>query len=99
MGQISITIQKRTYRVTCGDGEEARLEELAEYVRAKAAVLTEQYGRISDEHLMLMSALMVADELFDLRQAEPSNKADIRDGRRRDTSANHGDPKKPSTAA
>ncbi|MFT5511154.1 MAG: cell division protein ZapA [Hyphomicrobiaceae bacterium] len=67
MGQISIKIQKRTYRLSCDDGEEARLMELAEHVRAKADGLVEEHGRISDEHLMLMSALLVADELFDER--------------------------------
>ena len=69
MGQISVTIQNRTYRLSCDDGEEERLAELAAHVRAKADGLIAEYGRIGDEHLMLMSAILVADELWDLRVA------------------------------
>ncbi len=67
MGKISVTIQNRTYRLSCDDGEEARLTELAGYVRAKADQLIDEHGRIGDEHLMLMSALLIADELWDER--------------------------------
>ena len=69
MGQISVTIQNRTYRLSCDDGEEGRLTELAAHVRAKADGLVAEHGRIGDEHLMLMSAILVADELWDLRAA------------------------------
>lgn len=67
MGKISITIQNRTYRLTCGDGDEPRLLELADYVRARAEGLVAEHGRISDDHLMLMSAILIADELWDER--------------------------------
>ncbi len=67
MGQISVNIQNRTYRLSCDDGEEGRLAELAAHVRAKADGLIAEHGRIGDEHLMLMSAILVADELWDLR--------------------------------
>lgn len=72
MGQISVTIQNRTYRLSCDDGEEGRLAELAAHVRAKADGLIAEHGRIGDEHLMLMSAILVADELWDLRAAAAS---------------------------
>ena len=67
MGQISVKIQNRTYRLSCDDGEEDRLSELAGYVRSKADRLIEDYGRIGDDHLMLMSAILIADELYDER--------------------------------
>jgi len=68
LGKLSISIQNRTYRLTCGDGEEQRLAELAEHVRGKAEQLTAEYGRIADDHLMLMSAILIADELWDERE-------------------------------
>ncbi|MGI9477687.1 MAG: cell division protein ZapA [Hyphomicrobiaceae bacterium] len=70
MGQISIKIQNRTYRLSCDDGEEQRLTELAGHVRDKADQLIAEYGRIGDEHLMLMSAILIADELWDERAGE-----------------------------
>ena len=73
LGQISIKIQNRTYRLNCGDGEEARLKQLAAFVGEKAQALVDEHGRISDEHLMLMSAILIADELWDERTAnQPS---------------------------
>lgn len=76
MGQISVTIQNRTYRLSCDDGQESRLNELADYVRAKADQLIEDHGRIGDDHLMLMSAILIADELWDERAvtAQPAKK-------------------------
>lgn len=71
LGQISIEIQNRTYRLSCGDGEEERLVELAEHVRAKADQLIADFGRIGEEHMLLMSAILVADELWDERAARP----------------------------
>lgn len=76
MGQISIKIQNRTYRLRCGDGEEERLTALAQDVREKAERLVAEYGRISDEHLMLMSALLIADELSDERAKHGPKPAD-----------------------
>jgi cell division protein ZapA len=72
LGKISITIQKRAYRLSCGEGEEARLKELAEHVRAKANQLVAEHGRIGDEDLLLMSAILIADELWDERAEQQS---------------------------
>lgn len=67
MGQVSITVNDRVYRLVCDDGDEDRLVELATYVKSKVAGLTEQFGHAGDERLMLMAALLVADELYDAR--------------------------------
>lgn len=69
MGQVTITLNGRTYRLSCADDEEERLHQLVEHVRGKVDQLASEFGQIGNERLMLMSALMVADELFDLRDA------------------------------
>ena len=33
MGQVSVTLNGRTYRLECGEGEETHLIALAEYLR------------------------------------------------------------------
>lgn len=70
MGQVTITLNGRTYRLSCPDDEEERLNQLVEHVRGKIDQLASEFGQIGNERLMLMSALMIADELFDLRDAE-----------------------------
>ena len=67
MGQVSITLNGRTYRLRCGDGEEARLLELAAHVRNKIEHLATDFGQVGDDRLMIMAALLVTDELFEAR--------------------------------
>ncbi|MCL4767891.1 MAG: cell division protein ZapA [Hyphomicrobiaceae bacterium] len=75
MGQVTVTLNGRTYRLRCEDGEEQRLFALAEHVRGKLDVLVKEFGQIGDDRLMLMSALLVADELLDSRGQLTANPA------------------------
>ncbi|MBI1777240.1 MAG: cell division protein ZapA [Proteobacteria bacterium] len=63
MGQITIDINGRPYRVACADGEEPHLEELGRYVNAKVKQLVAQAGQIGDTRLLVMASLVIADEL------------------------------------
>ena len=77
MGQVSVTLHDRIYRLVCDDGEEDRLVELATYVKSKVDHLTREIGYVGDERLMLMAALMIADELWDARSASASSGAEL----------------------
>ncbi|MFA7308418.1 MAG: cell division protein ZapA [Hyphomicrobium sp.] len=82
MADVAINFNGRSYRFACGDNEAPRLEEIAKYLTGKLEALTREHGNIGDERLMLMAALVVADELFDARAdvdellQGPSEKAD-----------------------
>ena len=65
MAQVAITVNGRSYRFECGEGEEARLKELAAYVKSRMDGLTREHGNIGDERLLLMTALLIADDLWD----------------------------------
>ena len=67
MGQVTVTLNGRTYRLRCGDGEEKRLSELAEHLSLRIDRLAMDFGQPGDERLLLMAALLVTDELLDLR--------------------------------
>ena len=69
MGQVSVTINSRTYRLACEEGEEARLLELATHVKERVENLATEFGQVGEERLMLMAALLIADELWDTRRA------------------------------
>jgi cell division protein ZapA (FtsZ GTPase activity inhibitor) len=69
MGQVTVTMNGRTYRLRCGDGEEERLLSVAGHVRGHVERLTQEHGQIGDERLILMAAILVTDELFELRDA------------------------------
>jgi cell division protein ZapA len=69
MGQVTVNVNGRSYRFDCGDGEESRLQELATYVKDRIETLAQQFGRVGDERLLLMAALLITDELMDARAA------------------------------
>ncbi len=69
MGKVTATINGRSYRLNCADGQEERLANVAEYLRQKVDELIEEFGQVGDDRLLAMAALMIADELFDAREA------------------------------
>lgn len=68
MGRVTVTVNGRTYRLECGDGEEKRLIELATYVGQCVDGCAEEFGAVGDGQLLFMAALMVTDELWDARE-------------------------------
>lgn len=68
MAQVSVTIAGRTFRMACGDGEEAHLEGLADLVDEKVTELRGAFGEIGDQRLTVMAAISVADELSETRK-------------------------------
>lgn len=67
MAQVSISLNGRTYRLQCGAGEDVRLGELAAMVRGKLDGLVAEFGQAGDDRLILMAALLMADELADAK--------------------------------
>lgn len=68
MPQIVVTIDEKTYRMACGEGEEAHLTALAAEVDGRTAELRKSFGQIDDLRLMVMAAVMASDELFEARR-------------------------------
>jgi cell division protein ZapA len=68
MGQVAVTLNGRTYRLRCGDGDEPRLLQLAGYLEQRIEALAAEFGQVGDERLLLMAALLIADELWDARE-------------------------------
>ena len=65
MGMVDITFNGRRHQVQCGDGEEPRLRRLAAYVDSCASKLLQQHGQLPDAKVLLLTSLLVADELSD----------------------------------
>ena len=68
MGQVSVTLNGRTYRLECGEGEEAHLIALAEYLGSHVDTMKIKFGQVGDDRLILMASLMVTDELWEARR-------------------------------
>ena len=65
MAQVGITVNGRRYRLGCGEGEEARLQLLAGTLDRHIVALSDDFGQLGDERLLMMAGLMIADELLD----------------------------------
>ena len=63
MPEVDVTINGRNYRVACEAGEEERLSELAAYIDDRVGTLVSTLGQIGDNRLLVMTSLMIADEL------------------------------------
>lgn len=68
MPQIVVTIDDKTYRMACAEGEESHLESLAADVDGKIAELRESFGQIGDLRLTVMAAIMATDQLYEARR-------------------------------
>ena len=75
MGQVTVTLNGRTYRMRCADGEEERLHILVDHVRDKVTTLADQFGKAGNERLLLMAAILIADELLEHREREDNRAA------------------------
>ena len=65
MAEVSLDINGRSYEIACDDGQEERLRGLAGYLDLRVRELTEQMGQVGELRLIVMAALLVADELQD----------------------------------
>jgi cell division protein ZapA len=88
MADVTIEIGGRRYDVTCRDGEEDQLRRLARLVDDKAAQARAAVGGVNEVRQLLLAALLLADELVDLRTAR--DKA-LRDGGGASQAAHHPD--------
>ncbi len=65
MAHITVTINGRKYEIACDDGQEAHLTRLSQYVDKRVKELVAAVGQIDEARLLLMTNLLLADELSD----------------------------------
>jgi cell division protein ZapA len=70
MPLVNVAINNRTYTVACDEGEEKRLHELAAVVDTKVQEAAKSVGQVGDMRLLLMAALLMADDLTAISMAD-----------------------------
>jgi cell division protein ZapA len=66
MPLVNVMVNARAYTIACDEGEEEHLKELAAHVDEKAREVLGAVGQVGDARMMLMAALLIADEHHDL---------------------------------
>jgi cell division protein ZapA len=69
MGQVVVKVNGRDFALSCPDGQEPRIRRLAQYVDAKISEFTRTVGQVGEARLVLLAALVIADELSDANDA------------------------------
>jgi len=74
MANINIKFNNKDYLLSCEDGQEENLKELADYLDSKYNELKKNLGNIGESKLMLITAIKMVDEYFDLSKKVNSKK-------------------------
>ena len=69
MAEITLTINGRNFGIACDDGQEQRVMELGHYVDSRLKDIARAGAASNESHLLVLTALMLADEIFDLRDS------------------------------
>lgn len=75
MANVTLPIGGRPHTVACRDGEEARLQGLGALLAERWPAALRAAGGVPGERAMLFVALMLADELDEVRQRPPEGAA------------------------
>jgi len=70
MSNVTLSIGGREYTVACGPGEEAHIAQLGGTIHGKLSALPALSGQ-SEARTLLFAALLLADELHELRTNAP----------------------------
>ena len=81
MAQVSIEVNGRVYLVGCEDGQERRLTELAAQVDAQVRLVARDVGALGETRLLLMGALLMADELAEAKLELEALKSQLADAK------------------
>ena len=69
MGEVTITINGHNYGIFCDDGQEQRVMDLGHHVDSKIRDIARAGAANNESHLLVLTAIMLADESFDLRES------------------------------
>ena len=66
MPLVNVLINGHAYTVACDEGEEEHLRELSQFLDRRVRDLVSSVGQVGDARMMLMAALLIADEHQDM---------------------------------
>ena len=81
MATVSVEVNGRPYSVGCADGQEDRVRALARTFDECVRQVGRDVGAVGDLRLFLMGALLLADELSELRAQTARLRSELERGR------------------
>ena len=77
MANVNVKFNNKDYLLSCDDGQEENLKELANHLDSKYNVLKKNLGNIGESKLLLITAIQMVDDYFDLNKKVNSKKNDF----------------------
>ena len=77
MANVNIKFNSKDYLLSCDDGQEENLKELANHLDLKYNELKNNLGNIGENKLLLITAIKMVDDYFDLLKKIKNTKNDF----------------------
>jgi len=77
MANVNIKFNNKEYLLSCDEGQEENLIELAKHLDFKYSELKKDLGNIGENKLLLITAIKMVDDYFDLFKKVKSAKSDF----------------------
>ena len=77
MANINIRFNNKDYLLSCDDGQEENLKKLANHLDSKYNELKKDLGNIGENKLLLITAIKMVDDYFDLFKKVKNKKNDF----------------------
>ena len=77
MANVNIKFNNKDYLLSCDDGQEDNLKELAKYLDTKYGDLKKSLGNIGEDRLLLITSIKMVDDYFDLLKKIKNKKNDF----------------------
>ncbi|MDP2206601.1 MAG: cell division protein ZapA [Alphaproteobacteria bacterium] len=68
MAEVNISINGRIHEISCDSGQEGRVVDLASYIDQRLQQIARSGAAYNDAHLLVLTSLVLADELFETRE-------------------------------
>ena len=77
MANVNIKFNNKDYLLSCDDGQEENLKELASHLDSKYNELKKNLGNIGESKLLLITAIQMVDDYFALNKRVNSKKSEF----------------------
>tara|TARA_Y100000590_G_C14862687_1_gene692060 strand:+ start:10 stop:456 length:447 start_codon:yes stop_codon:yes gene_type:complete len=77
MANVNVRFNNKDYLLSCDDGQEEDLKKLTKFLDTKYSDLKTKLGNLGENKLLLITAIQVIDEYFDLKKRVVSQKTNF----------------------
>ena len=77
MANVNIKFNNKDYLLSCDDGQEESLKELATHLDSKYSELKKNLGNIGESKLLLITAIQMVDDYFALNKKVDNKKSEF----------------------